>query len=83
MLIRNTNSNLFVPQVSCNAAKNIFCYEGTVLFNHLSNTVKTSKTYKQFKDKFKTCFTHFEQTDPRAANLAVIPCLYLIYFINF
>jgi len=58
-LIRNTTSNLFVPQVSCNATKNLFCYEGTVLFNHLSNTVKPSKTYKEFKNKCKMCFAHF------------------------
>ena len=55
----NANSNLFVPRVSCNAAKNLFCYEGTELFNSINNTVKTSQTYKEFKDKCKTCFKMF------------------------
>ena len=55
---RNANCSLFVPRVSSNAAKNFFCYEGAVLFNTLNNTVKTSQSYKEFKDKCKTCFNH-------------------------
>ena len=55
---RNANCNLFVPRVSCSAAKNLFCYEGAVLFNTLNNIVKTSQSYKEFKDKCKTCFNH-------------------------
>ena len=55
---RNANCNLFIPRITCNAGKNLFCYEGAVLFNTLNNTVKTSQSYKEFKDKCKTCFNH-------------------------
>jgi len=53
---RNDNSNLFVPRVSCNATKNVFCYKGAVLLNNLTNTVKTSQTYKELS---KSCFIDF------------------------
>ena len=55
---RNANYNLFIPRVTCNAGKNLFCYEGAVLFNTLNNSVKTSQSYKEFKDKCKTRFNH-------------------------
>ena len=32
---------------------------GAVLFNNLSNTVKTSQIHKEFNDKCKTYFNHF------------------------
>ena len=50
--------SLFVRRVSCNAAKNLFCYEGAVFFSTLNNTVKTIQSYREFKDKCKTCFNH-------------------------
>ena len=55
---RNANCNLFIPRVSCNAAKDLFCYEGAVLCNNLINTIKTSQSYKEFKDKCITYFNH-------------------------
>ena len=79
---RNANGNLFVPRVSCNAAKNLFCYEGAVLFNTLNNPVKTSQSYKEFKDKCKTCLTTLYRVLQQAvlltAYLVVIPCCILL-----
>ena len=53
-----------------------------MLFNTLNNTVKTSQSYKEFKDKCTTCLTTLRRVLQQAVLLAayrvVIPGLYLI-----
>ena len=37
---QNDDSNMCVPRVSCNAVRNVFCYEEAVLLKILNNTFK-------------------------------------------
>ena len=37
---RHANSKLFVPRMNCSAAKNLFCYEGALLFNSLTTSIQ-------------------------------------------
>lgn len=48
---RHAGHGLFVPRISNNSGKRLFCYEGASLFNSLPSGIQASTSFKAFKSE--------------------------------
>ena len=53
---RRAEAGLFVPRANSTAAKNMFAYEGAVLYNGLPMVLKSADNFIDFK---RNCNSHF------------------------
>ena len=54
---RRAEAGLFVPRANITAAKNMFAYEGAVLYNGLPMVLKSADNFIDFK---RNCNSHFK-----------------------